>query len=193
MSQKNFNLPNILTFLRLAMVPVTVCLILSDQTIAAFAVFLAACLTDLLDGYIARKYNLTTKLGIWLDPLADKMMAVAVIVCFTIEGILPLAILIIVFAKEFLMLLGGFIILRKGHVTPSNKFGKIAALLLNISIASGFLHEYWYPYYLYATYVAVAAVLVAFVQYAIVNGHLLFEKGPKEKKAGEEKSADEQK
>ena len=140
--------------------------------------FVLASITDLIDGYIARKNHLITKLGIWLDPLADKLMAVSVIVTFTIRGILPPFVMIVVFAKEFLMRLGGVIILGRGHVTPANKVGKIAALLLNISIGSGFLYEYLSPYYLYATYVALAAVIVAFVQYAAKNGHLIFEKKP---------------
>ena len=178
MSDNYLNVPNALTVLRILMIPVTAVLIFRDSMIWALAVFLLACGTDLLDGYLARKYHLTTKLGIWLDPLADKLMAVSVIVTFTIRGILPPFVMIVVFAKEFLMLLGGVIILGRGHVTPANKFGKIAALLLNISIGSGFLYEYLSPYYLYATYVALAAVIVAFVQYAAKNGHLIFEKKP---------------
>ena len=184
MSDKNINLPNILTFMRLLLIPVTIVLILQDEMVWAFAVFIAACLTDLLDGYIARKYNKMTKLGTWLDPLADKLMAVSVIVVFTIEGILPWFVMAVVFVKELLMLIGGFIVLRKGSVTPSNKYGKIAALILNISIASGFMYQYWSPWYLYATYIALVAVVVAFIQYAIVNGHLVFEK--KEKGEDEE-------
>ncbi|MBC8538833.1 CDP-alcohol phosphatidyltransferase family protein [Christensenellaceae bacterium NSJ-63] len=178
MSNKVWNLPNVLTMIRLLLIPVTILLILDNQMVFALIVFLTACGTDLLDGYIARKNHLITKLGIWLDPLADKLMAVSVIVTFTIRGILPPFVMIVVFAKEFLMLLGGVIILGRGHVTPANKFGKIAALLLNISIGSGFLYEYLSPYYLYATYVALAAVIVAFVQYAAKNGHLIFEKKP---------------
>ncbi len=181
MKEKNLNLPNVLTMIRLLLIPVTIVLIVEDEMIWAFAVFITACLTDLLDGYIARKYNKKTKLGTWLDPLADKLMAVSVIVVFTIRGILPWFVMAIVFLKELLMLIGGFIVLRKGSVTPSNKFGKIAALLLNISIAAGFMYQYWSPWYLYATYVALVAVVVAFIQYAIINGHLVFEKKEKGK------------
>lgn len=183
MRDKNLNLPNILTFIRLLLIPATIALILQDQMIWAFVVFLVACLTDLLDGYIARTFNKMTRLGTWLDPLADKLMAVSVIVAFTIRGILPWFVMAIVFIKELLLLIGGFIVLRKGGATPSNKYGKIAALILNISIASGFMYQYWSPWYLYATYVALVFVVVAFIQYAIVNGHLVFEK----KEKGEDK------
>ncbi len=181
MSNKNLNVPNVLTLIRLLLVPATVFLIAENHMVWALIVFLTACGTDLLDGYIARRYNLTTKLGIWLDPLADKLMALFVVISFTVKGILPLPVTIILLAKEFLMLLGGLIILRKGAVTPSNRFGKISAFLLNTCIASGFLHEYLAPYYLYATYAALAVMVVAFVQYAVINGHYIFDKKPKEK------------
>ena len=169
------NIPNVLTFIRLLLVPVTAVLILSGELISAFITFLVACMTDLADGYIARRFDMMTRLGTWLDPLADKAMAIVVIVCFTIRGIVPLWVVLVVLVKELLMLAGGVVVLRKGYMTPSNKWGKIAALVLNISIASGFMHEYWYPYYLYAMYVAVIFVIVAFVQYAVKNGHYVFD------------------
>lgn len=164
---ESINVPNALTLLRLALIPVCVVLVVKEQMIWAFSVFMLACFTDLLDGYIARKFNLVTKLGMWLDPLADKLMAVAIVLTFTIRGILPLTIALVVFAKELLMLIGGFFLLRRDVVVPADKFGKRAAFVLNCSIAAGFLYKYWYPYYIWAAYLAMAAVLVAFVHYAI--------------------------
>ena len=155
-----------------------VVLIVYQHMIFALLTFLLACATDLVDGYIARKYNLITRLGVWLDPLADKCMAIAVLVTFTFCGIMPPLVIIVVFVKEFLLLLGGLIILRKGFTTPSNKFGKTAAFVLNVAIASGFMYQYWAPYYLYFTYVALVGVVVAFIQYACKNGRLLFQKKP---------------
>lgn len=178
MSDNYLNVPNALTVLRILMIPVTAVLIFRDSMIWALAVFLLACGTDLLDGYLARKYHLTTKLGIWLDPLADKLMAITVLVCFTVRGILPLFVPVVIIVKELLLLAGGAVVLRRGAVTPSNKFGKIAALLLNTSIATGFFYQYWAPYYLWGVYVALAVSVFAFVQYAVVNGHLL--KKPKD-------------
>jgi len=174
--QSELNIPNILTVFRLCMVPVVVILIAQDQMITALVCFLIACGTDLLDGYIARKYGLVTKLGIWLDPLADKLMALCVLITFTCRGIFPLWVTLIVLVKELLMLIGGLIVLRKGYSTPSNRFGKAAALLLNVCLGSGFLYQYFAPYYLYATYIVLAVVVAAFIQYAVKNGHLVFAK-----------------
>ena len=177
-TEKWFNIPNILTFFRFALIPLVIILVVQNKMIWALAAFLIACITDLLDGFIARKYNLISKLGIWLDPLADKCMALAVLITFTFCRIVPFWVTVVILAKEVLMLLGGFFALRNGHSTPSNKYGKIAAFILNVSIAAGFLCNLLYPWYLYAIYVALAATLIAFAQYAIKNVHLCFEKAP---------------
>lgn len=176
MRENNWNIPNILTMIRFFLIPVVVVLIVQQRMIWALAVFLIACFTDLVDGYIARSRNLVTRLGIWLDPLADKCMAVAVLITFTFCRIIPPLVTIVVFTKEFLLLLGGLIILRKGFSTPSNKFGKTAAFVLNVAIATGFMYQYWAPYYLYFIYFALIVVVVAFIQYAWKNGGLLFQK-----------------
>ena len=84
--EKIINLPNILALIRLLLVPVVVWLIFQERMITAMFVFLAACLTDLLDGYIARRYHLITQLGTFLDPMADKLMAVFVIIAFTAKA-----------------------------------------------------------------------------------------------------------
>lgn len=168
MNTKTFNIPNILTMFRLVLVPVVVLLLVNRKPLLGFIFFLVACLTDVLDGYIARHYHLITKLGTWLDPLADKLMSVAVIVTFTAVGILPVFVIVIVAAKELAMLIGGFILLRRDIVIPSNKYGKIATLLLNISIVFSFFHMYVAPYHLYIIYVALVLVIIAFIQYAVI-------------------------
>ena len=72
--KKNLNVPNVLSLIRLLLVPVYLILFVRGQKTAALVVFAAACFTDLLDGRIARKYNLITDLGKLLDPVADKVM-----------------------------------------------------------------------------------------------------------------------
>lgn len=176
MSEKNFNFPNILATIRLLLVPVVIYLIMKDSMTAALIVFLVACATDLLDGFIARKYNLVTRLGIWLDPLADKLMAVSIIICFVAKGILPLFVAVVIFIKEFLMLFGGLLVIRKHEVAPANSFGKVASFILNVAVASGFLYKVLDPYYLWATYVALAFSILAFVQYVVKNWDLVFKK-----------------
>ncbi len=178
MNKSNFNIPNILSVIRLMLVPTTVLLIVNDQMIWALFTFLVACITDLIDGYIARKYDLITKLGIWLDPLADKLMSLAVVITFTVCSIIPMWVLIVLLSKELIMLIGGLFIIKNGFSTPSNKFGKVAAFIMNTAVASCFIYQipWWNACYTYFLYFGLALSVLSMVQYAVKNGHLLFEK-----------------
>ena len=166
--------PNILALIRLLLVPVVFVLIMKDEYILALVLFLIACLTDLADGYIARHYNLVTQLGTFLDPLADKCMAVMVIIGFTLKGVLPLWITIVIFVKELLMLIGGLLAAKHAKkVLPSNKFGKVAAFIFNASIATCFLHMYLNPFYKWFIAIALVGSVASLVQYALKNKDLL--------------------
>ena len=181
--EKIINLPNILALIRLLLVPVVVWLIFQERMITAMFVFLAACLTDLLDGYIARRYHLITQLGTFLDPMADKLMAVFVIIAFTAKGILPLAVTIVILAKALLTLMGGVRADKNNKaVLPSNLFGKIAAFIFNTAIGTCFLHAYLDPFYRWFIYVALAGSVASMVQYAWRSWDKLFPKN-EEKKA----------
>ncbi len=130
---KWMNVPNMLTTLRIFLVPVFLCFFYSgseNNILFAGLVFILAGITDVLDGYIARKYDLGTKLGSVLDPFADKLMIFTVLITFATSGIIPMWILIALGIKEITMIIGGGILyLFKGkQVLPSNKFGKIATL-----------------------------------------------------------------
>lgn len=173
-----WNIPNILSMIRLLLVPPTVALIVLNKMVPALILFLVACATDLLDGWIARHYNMKTVLGTWLDPLADKLMAICVLVSFTLveAQILPWYVTLAILLKEMLMLIGGIFVVYNGYATPSNRWGKLAALVLNVCIGAGFLYEYFTPWYLYATYVALVLVWAAFIQYAIKNMPMVFHK-----------------
>jgi cardiolipin synthase len=91
-----------------------------------------------LDGHIARKYNLTTKLGTVLDPFADKLMSFSILISYTFSGLIPYWILIILALKEICMILGGGLLYLHGNkkVIPANKFGKIATLFFYASMLS---------------------------------------------------------
>ncbi len=158
-------------------------LIYFDIIIPALAVYLAACLTDLLDGYIARKRNLITEEGALLDPLADKLMAIFVIIAFTVTEVLPIEILIILLVKELLMIGGGIFLYFKNIVTPANKFGKIAAFTLNTAIGFTFLYKCVAPWHIYFLYFGLALMLAALGQYAYFNMYKKLWKKDKEQNA----------
>lgn len=180
-SNQFWNIPNILTLIRLLLIPVVVLLAVKGQMTLGGITFILVCMTDLLDGYIARKYGMITKVGIWLDPVADKLMAISVIITFTAMGVVPLWVTITLFVKDGLLLLGGALALKNGNSTPSDLFGKISAFLLNTSIAAGFFMEYLGQSYLYIMYVALGLVILAFIRYAIINWKLIFTKASGEK------------
>lgn len=122
------NIPNLLSLFRLALVPVFAVVFfqggLNARYIAA-GIYTLAFLTDILDGWIARRFNMVTRLGRILDPLADKLMTFTVIVCITVAGIIPLWAVAVFFLKEGAMAIGAMCMLGKtGDVIPSNWLGK---------------------------------------------------------------------
>ena len=127
------NVPNILTILRIFLVPIYLIIFFSNienRVLIAGLVFILAGITDVLDGRIARKYNLQTKLGTVLDPFADKLMTFAILISFTYSSLIPPWILVAIGLKEVLMIAGGAVLyLSKGNqVLPSNRYGKVATL-----------------------------------------------------------------
>lgn len=134
------NIPNILTVFRLILVPIFVIVYFSEMqnaNIIALLIYGIAAITDMLDGYIAKKYNLITDVGVVLDPLADKIMLISVIICLYITNNVPLLILLIIGVKEiFMIFTGSLLFIRKERIIiPSNIFGKIATVLLTFCIA----------------------------------------------------------
>ncbi|NLD86933.1 MAG: CDP-diacylglycerol--glycerol-3-phosphate 3-phosphatidyltransferase [Clostridiales bacterium] len=130
------NIPNALSLLRLILVPVFALVFFSELEgayLIAGGIFLFAGITDVLDGYIARKYNMITRLGRILDPLADKLMQVTAFVCMAIAKLIPVWVILILAAKELIMLLGGSIILKRCNDVPSsNIYGKAASAVFYV-------------------------------------------------------------
>lgn len=135
-SQKLKNVPNILSVIRILLVPVFVVLLLSGHNVAATIVFLAAGLTDVLDGYIARKYNCISTLGKVLDPLADKLIQASAFICLWVMNYIPWWMPVIYLIKEILTIIGASIVFtKKKSVVMSNVFGKLATVLVFGAIA----------------------------------------------------------
>ena len=136
-----WTIPNVLTMIRMIMIPVFVILFFNGARKAALAVFVAASLTDLLDGFLARKLNQITDFGKLFDPLADKLMVITAMVCQTFWGPLPLIAVIIVAAKELMMVLGGVFMLSRNVVVYSNYAGKAAQVGFIASLILSFFHD----------------------------------------------------
>mgnify|MGYP002520460125 CR=1 FL=1 len=134
-SKKVFTVPNILSMIRILLVPVIVWVyfdesIVNHFLIALVLVFLSA-ITDVLDGIIARKFNLITNLGKVLDPIADKLTQFVVVFCLACDYPLMTVVAIIIFAKEILMLIGAVIFVKQGNETPYARWwGKLTTVVL---------------------------------------------------------------
>lgn len=134
-------IPNILTIIRIILVPLYLFVFYTvekNKILYAGIIYILAGLTDVLDGRIARKYNMISKLGAALDPLADKLMTFAILISFTSAKLIPLWVLLILGIKEILMIIGGFFIylFKEKRVLPSNKYGKIATVSFYAAILS---------------------------------------------------------
>lgn len=123
------NLPNKLTVLRVVMIPFFVAFLLFDITGAAdkwiaLAVFCAASLTDMLDGKIARKYNLVTNFGKFMDPLADKLLVCTAMICLVSMDKLNVIVVLVIIAREFII--SGFRLVASdnGIVIAASYWGK---------------------------------------------------------------------
>ena len=163
-----WNVPNLLTMLRMAAVVVFIVLFARGKKNAAMIVFILAAVTDVLDGYIARRFHLITSFGKLMDPLADKLMTLSALVCLTVTGYVPLWLVIIEGAKECFMVIGGCIVLRKKKlVVQADYIGKAATVTFIAAIIATFLHDYTAPWDFVLPCGAVTLALAAMVFYII--------------------------
>ena len=144
--EKLLNVPNVLTVLRLLMVPLLIVLFLNGFVMGALAVYIAAFLTDLLDGWIARRYDLITNFGKLMDPLADKLMLVATLLCFCLKGWTQLWILLVVGIKELYMIFFSTVLLSKNFVVSAKWIGKLATGVFLAAVVVTFFHERTAPW-----------------------------------------------
>lgn len=122
-------IPNILTTFRLIIIPFFAYSVLSGQNIwISVSLFLLSGITDVVDGWIARRFDMITDVGSVYDPLVDKLMQITAVVCLTVKELIPLWVLGVVLLKELTMIIGGCILYFKKIVVHSNWYGKLATV-----------------------------------------------------------------
>ena len=148
---KKMNLPNKLTVLRVILIPFFMVFMLCFEigprlhTILAMSVFIIASLTDMLDGKIARAQNLVTTFGKFLDPLADKLLVMVALICFTFERwIDPLAVVIIL-AREFMVTGLRLVVAGEGVVVAAGIWGKLKTAFTMVAMIAIMLLQVIYP------------------------------------------------
>jgi cardiolipin synthase len=120
-----------------------------------------AGITDILDGYIARKNNLITNLGKVLDPLADKLMRLSAVIGFVIIDVLPLWVLIVVLLMDAFLVITSAFLYKKHYIVSSNKMGKFAGFFSMVALILCFFHNVVYPVHLIFVYVSLVLVLIS--------------------------------
>lgn len=138
---KQLNLPNKITLARIALIPIVVILYFVNfpyHEIAACIVFMLCCSTDFIDGNIARKRNLVTDLGKFLDPIADKVIVVIMLFVFVGDGTLPgwynQIIAGVIISREIIITAFRIIAVQKNVVLAADKLGKIKTTFLDIGL-----------------------------------------------------------
>lgn len=130
-------IPNILTLTRIAFIPIYITLFLHEYYIASSIIFMISALTDLLDGYIARNFDMQSKIGKILDPLADKLTVISVLIVLLFVNLVPKPILIILLSREILIFTSSAIayFLGKNFINPT-RLGKISITFIYVAIAA---------------------------------------------------------
>ena len=173
------NLPNKLTVLRVIMIPFFVFFMLTEYAgessrWIALAIFIIASLTDLLDGKIARKYNLVTNFGKFMDPLADKLLVVAALICLVETGQLAAWIVIIITSREFII--SGFRLIASdnGVVLAASYWGKFKTTFQMIMVCLMIANiEQLTLVTNIVMWIAVALTIISLVDYLVKNKHVM--------------------
>lgn len=169
---KIFTVPNILSFCRLAMIPLIVyCYIWLENSLLTAGLLLFSGITDVADGIIARTFNMVSELGKALDPIADKLTQAVVLVCFISKFPYVLAAVVVFAVKEILNGLGNLRLMRStGKVHGALWHGKISTALLYIVM---FIHIIWYTIPPTLSYIlislCIAVMLLSSLLYTIRN------------------------
>lgn len=165
------NIPNSLTLFRIFLVPVFVIVLVLHipyGDLLAAIIFIAAALTDSLDGYLARKYKQITKLGIILDPIADKLLITAALICLVQLDRIQGWIAIVILGREFAVSGLRSVKAEEGIIIPASKLGKFKTISQVLAVIIIILERVYEPLHIvgvWAIYIAVAITLVSGIDY----------------------------
>ncbi len=181
MGNKNFKLkdlytiPNLLTYLRILLIGPFVYLFLMEEYGWAMITVGISALSDCCDGFIARRFNQITDLGKMLDPIADKLTLLAVMVCITILTPIVLPVMLILIIKDIVMLIGGSVMIKKGIQPPAAKwYGKLGTIVFYFSVILIVFLKAMYGIENPVLNIILLSVTAIFMIYALVRYFLIF-------------------
>ena len=173
------NLPNKLTMFRIFLIPVFIIFMklpIEAGNIIALIIFIAASLTDTADGYIARKYNLVTDFGKFMDPLADKLLVCSAMILFVETGQLASWIVIIIISREFIISGFRLIAVDNGIVIAASMWGKVKTVCQMVMIITLIWNLPFYWFFVLQQmliYASLILTVVSLVDYLVKNKQVL--------------------
>ena len=162
------HVPNALTILGFILIPFIIVYLFQDKYMEAFIFLTASGLTDVLDGFIARKFDCITNFGKLIDPLADKTTQISILVTLAIKNVIPFWMLIIVFIKEFLMIAGSSFLYGKELVVSSKWYGKLSTVIFYLAIICSISIRFFnltFDFDIYVYYLALIATIFSLFMY----------------------------
>ena len=176
------NLPNKITVFRILMIPFFVaCMLIKKipyHEIIAGVIFIIAALSDLVDGKIARRFNLVTNFGKFMDPLADKLLVQSALLCFVANGLLPAWIAIVIMSREFIISGFRLVAADKGIVIAAGYLGKLKTvfqMVMSVMLIFHFSHPVWLATEQIFIWGSLILTIVSLVDYFIKNKDVLKE------------------
>ena len=164
-------IPNTLTIIRFLLIPFILYSVILGNYLLAFVLFTISGITDIADGFIARKFNLISNFGKLMDPLADKLTQLSMLTILVVKNMIPVWILIVVALKEITMVCGASFLYGKDVVVYSRWYGKLATVLFYLAIVSSLLlKQFEAPLWLsnvdlYLYYLALFTTIFALIMY----------------------------
>ncbi|BCN31426.1 CDP-diacylglycerol--glycerol-3-phosphate 3-phosphatidyltransferase [Anaeromicropila herbilytica] len=174
------NLPNKITIFRICLIPVFLFFLLDDSIpngdYISAAVFVVASLTDFADGYIARKYNLVSNFGKFMDPLADKLLVCSALICFVQLDLVPAWIIIVIISREFII--SGFRLVASdnGVVIAASYWGKFkttAQMIMSVLLIVNFDGVVFNTLEQVFIYISLVLTVVSLIDYLYKNRKVL--------------------
>lgn len=171
------NLPNALTILRVIMIPLFVVAMLVDfegSKYVAGGLFIAACITDFFDGFLARKYNLVTTFGKFMDPLADKLLVCAALICFAVDETsnMPEWVVIVIISREFIISGFRLVAAEKGVTISASWWGKaktFTQMFMSLFIIFRFEPQAFRYVEIFLIYASLVLTVISLVDYIYKN------------------------
>ncbi|MGD9158924.1 MAG: CDP-alcohol phosphatidyltransferase family protein [Desulfobacteraceae bacterium] len=163
-------IPNIITMIRILLTPIFVIYLINDQLLTGLVILVICGVSDGLDGFIARVFKQKSKLGSYLDPLADKIILMSAFIALSIRGFLPSWLSVTVISRDVLILIGVIILYLTGvdlNIKPVIS-SKITTCFQFTTVIAVLAREYLIPYqdyYIYLYYVTALFTIISFLQY----------------------------